>query len=108
MGLNHVDKLIQEAMARGEFDNLKGAGKPLNLDEYFSLPDDVRAGFTLLKNSGVVPQEVSLLKDIAQLKEKIQRQTDEEKKEKLRKELIERQLAFDLLMERNRKSKGLG
>lgn len=108
MGLNHVEKLIQEAMARGEFDNIKGKGKPLNLDEYFSLPDDVRAGFTLLKNSGVVPQEVSLLKDIAQLKEKIQRQTDEEKKEKLRKELVERQLAFDLLMERNRKSKGLG
>ena len=29
-----IEERIQEAMANGEFDNLEGAGKPLNLDEY--------------------------------------------------------------------------
>ena len=105
---NFVENLIQEAIARGEFNNLKGHGKPLNMDEYFSLHEDVRAGFTVLKNAGVVPQEVSLLKEIGLLKEKLQTQTDIEKRKKLLEELAERQLAFDLLMERNRKSKGLG
>lgn len=105
---NFVENLIQEAIARGEFDNLKGAGKSLDFDEYFSMPEDTLAGFTLLKNAGVAPQEVSLLKEIGQLKEKLQRQTDEAKRKKLVKEIAEKQLAFDLLMERNRKKKGLG
>lgn len=105
---NFVENLIQEAIARGEFENLKGKGKPLNLDEYFSLPEDVRAGFTVLKNAGVVPQEISLLKEIAQLKERLQKQTDEGKRKKILNEITDKQLAFDLLMERNRKSKGLG
>lgn len=105
---NFVENLIQEAIARGEFENLKGKGKPLNLDEYFSLPEDVRAGFTVLKNAGVVPQEISLLKEIAQLKERLQKQTDEGKRKKILNEITDKQLTFDLLMERNRKSKGLG
>lgn len=105
---NFVENLIQEAIARGEFEHLKGKGKPLNLDEYFSLPEDVRAGFTVLKNAGVVPQEISLLKEIAQLKERLQKQTDEGKRKKILNEITDKQLAFDLLMERNRKSKGLG
>ena len=29
---NWIDRQIREAMARGEFDNLPGAGKPLELD----------------------------------------------------------------------------
>lgn len=105
---NFVENLIQEAIARGEFSNLKGKGKPLNLDEYFSLPEDMRAGFTVLKNAGVVPQEISLLKEISQLKEKLQKQTDENKRKKILNEINNKQLSFDLLMERNRKSKGLG
>ena len=28
---SHIDRLIREATERGEFDNLPGAGKPLNL-----------------------------------------------------------------------------
>jgi hypothetical protein len=100
-----VENLIQEAIARGEFDNLKGSGKPLNLDEYFSLPEDMRASFTLLRNAGVAPQEVGLLKEIAQLKEKLDKQTDENKRKKLITEIADKQLKFDMLMEQRRKPK---
>jgi len=30
----NADEKIKEAIARGEFDNLPGKGKPLNLDAY--------------------------------------------------------------------------
>ncbi|MBI3972709.1 MAG: DUF1992 domain-containing protein [Chloroflexi bacterium] len=30
---SHVDRLIREAQERGEFDNLPGTGKPLQLDD---------------------------------------------------------------------------
>ena len=31
---NIIEEKIQKAMLNGEFDNLEGAGKPLNLDDY--------------------------------------------------------------------------
>ena len=34
----NADEKIKEAIARGEFDNLPGKGKPLNLDAYFATP----------------------------------------------------------------------
>jgi hypothetical protein len=38
----NVESLIKEAQARGEFDNLPGKGKPIDLTEYFNTPEDVR------------------------------------------------------------------
>ena len=58
---------IRSAIERGEFDNLKGKGNPLNLNEYFDTPEDIRLGYTLLKNAGYVPEEVQLLNQIEEL-----------------------------------------
>ena len=57
-----VEKLIEEWLAEKECEELPGTGKPLNLDEYFSWPEDQRIGLSLLKNSGCVPFEVEQLK----------------------------------------------
>ena len=56
-----VDKLIEEWLAEKRIEELPGTGKPLNLDEYFSWPEDQRIGLSLLKNSGCVPFEVELI-----------------------------------------------
>ena len=53
-----IEEIIQAAMARGEFENLKGAGKPQDHSEYFSMPEEDRLAFAVLKNSGFVPPEV--------------------------------------------------
>ena len=37
-----VEAIIKEAQERGEFDNLKGKGKPIDLSAYFETPEDVR------------------------------------------------------------------
>ena len=37
-----VEALIKEAQARGEFDNLPGEGKPIDLTAYFETPEEVR------------------------------------------------------------------
>jgi hypothetical protein len=47
-----VESIIQEAMARGEFENLPGKGKPLDLTEYFNAPEGVRVAQAMLKNAG--------------------------------------------------------
>jgi DnaJ-like protein len=40
-----VEKRIREAIAQGQFENLPGAGQPLNLEEYFSTPEEVRMAY---------------------------------------------------------------
>ena len=34
----NADEKIKEAIAKGEFENLRGKGKPLDLDAYFATP----------------------------------------------------------------------
>jgi hypothetical protein len=48
-----IEEIIQAAMARGEFSNLKGAGKPQDHSDYFSMPEEDRLANTVLKNSGI-------------------------------------------------------
>lgn len=106
MSLDKVlDEQIQRAMSEGKFDNLKGAGKPLNLDDYFATPEDIRVGYTLLKNNDFVPAEVVLLKEIGELREKIEASGDREEKKRLTKDLHEKSLALTLILERNKRKK---
>ncbi len=94
-------------MEKGEFDNLPGRGKPLQeLDSYFATPESVRLGYSVLKNSGFVPEEVALLKEINSLKEQFLTNTDPTKKNEISSQIAELQLKYDLLMEHYRKGRG--
>lgn len=59
-----VDKQIREAMERGEFDHLPGAGKPLNLAENPFAPEDWRLAFKILKDNNVAPDWIETGKQI--------------------------------------------
>ncbi|EGW41931.1 DnaJ family domain-containing protein [Desulfosporosinus sp. OT] len=55
-----AERRIQEAIARGEFKNLRGEGKPVRINGLYFLPQKLRAAYTVLKNSGYLdkdPQE---------------------------------------------------
>lgn len=99
-----VEAVIQEAMARGEFENLAGQGKPVDLTDYFNTPEDVRVAQAMLKNAGVLPVELELLQEIMALQELVISVTEEEQKAKYRKILADKQLQFNILMERSRQS----
>jgi DnaJ family protein C protein 28 len=60
---DYIEEQIHEAQKRGEFDNLPGAGKPLNLDDG-SYAGDRALGYSLLKSNGYAPREVELSKEI--------------------------------------------
>jgi hypothetical protein len=102
---SHIDKLIGEAIARGEFKGLKGEGKPIDLDAYFATPEDVRLGYSVLKSNEFVPEEVDRLKEIGELKEQIAACGDDTERKRLKKLLSERELALSLIIERNKKGK---
>jgi Domain of unknown function (DUF1992). len=60
---SRVEEVIREAQERGEFDNLAGMGKPLELDPHREAGDNAMA-YHVLKNSGNVPLEIALLQQI--------------------------------------------
>jgi len=62
-----VEQRIADAVARGEFDNLPGAGKPLELDDDPLVPEEERLAVRIMKNAGVVPPEVERLAEIERL-----------------------------------------
>lgn len=97
-----IETLIKEAQARGEFDNLPGKGKPIDLTDYFNAPEEIRVAQSLLKNAGMVPVEIDLLKEIAALKESLKIANDDVKLNEIRKKLADKQLQFNLLVDRRK------
>lgn len=94
-----IEEIIQAAMARGEFDNLQGQGQPLDHGDYFSMPEEDRLAYTVLKNAGFVPPEVELLKEIDALRGRLAGVESEVERRYLVKEIDEKTLAFNLLQE---------
>ena len=67
-----AERKIAEAIARGELDDLPGAGKPLELDDDSNVPEDLRVAYRILKNAGFVPPQVDSLREIGQLERLVQ------------------------------------
>ena len=69
-----AERKIEEAIARGEFDDLPGAGRPLELDDDPLVPEDLRVAYRILKNAGYVPPEVQALNQIGELERYLARE----------------------------------
>lgn len=97
-----ADRKIREALARGEFDGLPGAGKPIDLEEYFTTPEHLRLAHSVLKSANYVPQEVELINEIARLDRTLADTTDEATRAELRRTLANRRAELSLALERTR------
>jgi hypothetical protein len=64
-----ADERIREAMDRGEFDDLPGKGKPLNIEDDSQLPPDLRIAYKILKNADCLPPEIQIRKEIRTMEE---------------------------------------
>lgn len=100
-----VESIIKDAQERGDFDNLPGKGKPIDLSPYFDTPEDVRMAYAVLKNAGMNSREADLLKEIAELKQVHAAMLDGKKKKEILKEIEKKQIEFSLIMERQRRQR---
>ncbi len=64
-----IEERILQAQRRGDFDNLPGAGKPLDIEDDSHIPEDLRLAYKVLKNAGCVPPEIELKKEIHQTRD---------------------------------------
>jgi len=61
-----VEERILKAQRKGEFENLEGAGKPLNLLNDQAVAEELRLAYKILKNADCLPPEIELKKEIQQ------------------------------------------
>ena len=100
-----VDEKIEEAIAKGEFDDLPGKGKPLDLDAYFATPEHLRMAYSILRSADIIPEEMELLREIEGLKESLDSYTTPAGKKALRQQLSEKVTNLNMRMEHNRKAR---
>jgi hypothetical protein len=101
----NVDEKIKAAIERGEFDNLPGKGKPLNLDAYFAMPEHLRMGYSILKSADIIPEEMELLREIEGLKKSLDSSTAPIEKKALQQQLSEKLTNLNMRLEHNRKKR---
>jgi len=100
MDLFHIisEDRIKKAYKNGEFDHLSGFGKPLELEDLSSIPEELRVAYKLLKNAGYIDEENSLRKELMTIEDLLKKCDNESEKEVLQKKLNKNLLRFNQLM----------
>ena len=71
-----VEERIRRAQEKGEFKNLEGAGRPLNLAQDSHIPEDLRLSYKILKNADCLPPEIEIKKEIHRTEELLAQMPD--------------------------------
>lgn len=66
-----IDQQYAQAEAEGQFTNLQGHGKPLDLNDDAHVPEEDRAGYRMLRGSGLTLPWVEARKDIDEERRRI-------------------------------------
>jgi hypothetical protein len=81
LGLDNIaERKIREAIENGEFDDLPGAGKPLDMEDDSNVPEDLRLAYKILKNADCLPPELELRKEIRQMEDLLSEMPDEKER----------------------------
>ena len=100
-----IGRKLAESEASGELRQARSWGKPLDLgDGYDDTPAELRMGMKILKDAGVVPPEVELMRDIEALRLSLEGAGDDAAARAGRQRLSEMQQQLALRLEKLRGS----
>ena len=91
-----AEQRIQEALARGELDDLPGAGVPLEIEEDPFVPEELRMAMRVLRNAGYLPPELALRAEIHDTAMLVESSTDAAAERRALKKLQRLMLRLDL------------
>lgn len=66
-----VERMLEEAARRGDFDRLPGAGQPIDLSVNPYVPPDWRLAFKIMGDHRLVPEFVERRKEIERIREEL-------------------------------------
>ena len=77
-----AERRIEEAMAKGEFENLPGQGRKIEFEDDSMIPEDLRMAYKILRNAGYVPRELVEEQEIVTATQLLAAATDEQERYK--------------------------
>jgi hypothetical protein len=92
-----VEQRIAAAAARGEFDDLPGAGQPQAFDDDLLVPEEVRVANRILKNAGFVPPAVEQLRALRDLRDELDAVSDRAARCRLQAKMLALDMALESL-----------
>ncbi len=95
----YVESKIQKAIENGEFKNLSGFGKPLNL-ELMNQPAHIRIAASIMKNANVLPQELQIRKDVYGLRQQLKEAKNELERKAILKKIMDKSTLYNILIEK--------
>ncbi len=75
-----AEERIREAQRKGDFENLEGRGRPLELEDDSMIPQELRMACKALKNAGYLPPEAQIRKDINTALDLLENMDDEKQR----------------------------
>jgi hypothetical protein len=68
---SYIDREIRKALEKGDFANLSGEGKPLNMEDDAYTPPDKRLAYKILRDNDLAPEWIMMGKDVEAAKESL-------------------------------------
>ena len=100
---DHIGRSLAEAERSGELKTARHWGKPLDLgDGYEQTPVELRMGYKILKDAGIVPPEVELMREIEALALRLDAAAAGADAEVLRQQIADKRLQLAMRLERLR------
>jgi hypothetical protein len=97
---DEIGRKLREAELSGELRSAKGFGEPLAAAEgWDQTPDALRMPFKILKDAGVVPPEIELMKQRASLRDQLAACTQPQEQALLKQKLSALDLSISLRLE---------
>jgi hypothetical protein len=75
-----AEKRIEQAQNNGEFNNLPGSGRPLEIEDMGHVPEELRMAYKILRNAGCLPPELAERKEINRLADLLEHCEDEQER----------------------------
>jgi hypothetical protein len=92
-----AENRILEAIEAGEFDNLRGRGQPLDLNDDSHIPPELRMAYKILKNADCLPPELTLRQEVVNLQDLVAAMPDEAEKLKQMRRLNFLMMKLDMM-----------
>ncbi len=91
---------IKQAIKDGEFNQLPGMGKPLQLEDLSHISPELRMSYKLMKNANMMEGDIELKKDIHTIEELLSHFPEGMEREKLQVQLNEKMLQLDKILKK--------
>lgn len=96
------EQRIKKAYEDGEFKELPGFGKPLNLDDDLGVPQELKMAHRMMKNAGFTTDEMNVKKEMMRIEDLLRVCDDDLEKQELKKSLSENMLKYNAMLSKKR------